>query len=129
MRNRFTIIAFLLVCPFSFGQASVGFTWNQGASPGWATCPSSSQCLSGYTFYEITTGTPVPLASIPQTGTSFSISPPPSIGSHTYQVAQDGIDSTGKPVQSLNNPGVVIWCSKVFYATGTGRKCVQKKAW
>src|ERR1700722_15399059 len=123
MKHLFASIALLSACPLSFGQHGVNFSWQPGPSPGWAVCPSTSNCLSGFTFYEITTGTPVSLAVVPQTTTNFDITPPPTIGSHTYQVVQDAIDSTGAPVQSVNNPGVVIWCYKVNPPTPE-RKCV-----
>jgi hypothetical protein len=101
------------------------FTWSQPASSGWQACSSGPYCLTGYVLYEISTGTPVAVATAPEGSLSLTITPQPSIGSHSYELAQTGLDQNGVPVQSTRNTGVVINCRK----NGTGRLCVMGKHW
>jgi hypothetical protein len=125
MPSRFVIIALLAVSQVSLAQKSITFSWQPGISQGWQPCTSGNYCLTGFTLSEITTGIPVTIANIPQTTLTYNMSPLPSRGSHSYQLAQNGIDGTGTAVQSQGNPGVVINCTKFWW----GRTCSVGKHW
>lgn len=114
----------LLVAAPAFAQKGVKFSWTPGANPGWTVCASGNYCLTGYTLYETTSGALVAIASIPQADSSYVLSPLPSAGTHTYELAQDGI-SGGAPVQSTGNPGAVVNCKKHV----TWRSCSVGKVW
>jgi hypothetical protein len=119
------LLGILLFSPVSLAQKAIQFTWDPGANPGWTSCTSGTHCLTGYTFYETTTGTPVVLASVPQNTTSYTLSTLPSKGFHTYTVAQNGLNGSGATVQSKGNPGIVINCWKTLW----GRTCKPGKSW
>lgn len=93
-------------------------------SPGWNDCASGSYCLTGFTLYETTSGSPTPVAVLPQVATTYVMGYP-SAGSHTYEVVQDATNGVGSPIQSTGNHGFVLNCVKV----SGGRKCVLKKQW
>ena len=118
-------IAFILSAP-ALAQRSINFSWAPGVNDGWAACTSGPACLTGFTLYEITTGTPVNIGTVPQSTTSMVLSPLPSVGSHSYELVQNG-SVNGSPVQSSGNPGLVINCRK--NAENTGRICVEGKHW
>ena len=106
-------------------QKSILFTWIPGVNQGWTPCSSGHYCLTGFTLYEISTGTPVAVAQIPQTATTYTMSPLPSKGSHSYELVQTGTNGTGAAVQSLKNPGLVVNCRKA----GLWRTCSIGKSW
>jgi hypothetical protein len=117
-------LLFALSLP-AFAQHGVTFTWAAGMTPGWTSCTTGSYCLNGFAFYETTSGSPVQLAAVPQTTTSFFLTPLPSKGTHIYTVVQNGLGPSGAPVQSTGNPGIVVNCKK----NGSGRRCVPGKSW
>lgn len=88
-------------------------------------CSTGNYCLTGFTLYEITTGIPVVIVQIPQTTTTYKMTPLPSKGSHSYEVVQNGLNGAGTPIQSLSNPGLVINCVKA----GLWRTCHVGKSW
>lgn len=108
----------------AIAQKAVHVSMAPGINPGWANCTSGTNCLTGFILFETTSGTPVQIASIPQTATTYTMGYP-SAGSHTYELVQGGLNGAGEVVQSEGNPGWVLNCTKV---TG-GRKCVLKKQW
>ena len=120
-----SILIGLLLGRTALAQRSIAFSWNQGTNPGWTACPAGRYCLTGYTFYETTSGIPVALATVSQSSPFFTMIPLPSRGLHIYSVAQNGINGSGAPTQSTGNPGVVVSCWKV----GTGRNCKIGKIW
>jgi hypothetical protein len=119
------LLGIILIAPACLAQKSLHFSWTPGSNPGWTECTSGPYCLTGYTLYETTNGTPVVVASIAQTDASVSISPLPSKGSHTYELVQNGTNEASVPVQSTGNPGIVINCWK----SGSGRTCKSGKSW
>src|ERR1700689_1566614 len=125
MRRLLLLIALALTSSAALAQRSVQFTWAPGSNPGWTPCTSGTYCLTGFTLYEITTGTPVLMAHTLQTTTTYTLTPLPSKGSHSYELVQDGIDGAGAAVQSSGNPGLVINCKKA----GLWRSCSIGKSW
>lgn len=113
-----------LLTPAAQAQKSIHVAWTAGLSPGWADCSTGDGCLTGYTVYETTSGVPVQIASLPQATPSYDL-PSPSVGVHTYAVAQNGINGKGVAVQSTANPGWVVSCWKTSY----GRACKVGKVW
>jgi hypothetical protein len=118
------LLAVLLLSGSAWAQKTVTLTWTPGSNPGW-NCVNNVYCLTGFTLYEQTSGAPVAVANAPQTSTSLSFTPPPAVGPHVYDLVQNGINGSGKPVQSADNPSIVITCWKNSY----GRMCSVGKAW
>ena len=113
----------VLLSPVALAQKAIQFQWSAGPSPGWTTCTSGSYCLTGYSLYETTSGSPVLMAVVPQTATSY-VAPLPSVGYHLYQVTQNGLVA-GNTVHSAGNHTVSVNCTRV----SGWRKCVPGKSW
>lgn len=103
------LLAALLVVA---GQKAIQFSWTAGNSPGWT--------LVGYTLYDGATT----IATFPQSTTSYDL-PFPSVGTHTYTLAQNAKSGSGAAVQSRGNPGATVTCQRI----PGGRKCFVKKVW
>jgi hypothetical protein len=92
---------FLFAVP-AFAQSSVVFTWGNG-NPSIADCSATvtSSCLVGYTLTD-TTFSPgsVISSAILATALTYTESPLPSVGSHTYSLVATGKDQSGNPVSS-----------------------------
>ena len=123
--GKILITVLMLSTSVGWGQKTILFSWTPGSNPGWTACSSGNWCLTGFTLYEITTGIPVAVAQIPQTSTTYTMSPIPSNGSHSYELVQTGTNGNGSAVQSLNNPGLVVNCRKA----GLWRTCSIGKHW
>ena len=95
MRSLLLSIVISLLAVAAPAQKSIAFTWTPGNNPGWVSCSTGTYCLTGYTFYEMTSGIPVAVAAVPETNTSLSLSILPSIGIHVYHLVQNGLDGTG----------------------------------
>jgi hypothetical protein len=120
-----SILIGLLLGRTALAQRSMAFSWSPGQNPGWTACLFGPHCLTGYTFYETTSGTPFTIATITQDKTSYTMMPIPSVGTHIYSVVQNGTDGNSKPTQSTTNPGIVINCWRV----GLWRTCKPGKSW
>jgi hypothetical protein len=105
------------------GERYIQFNWTQGVNPGWTSCTTGKFCLTGYTLYETTSGTPVALVTVNQHHTSYNIGIP-APGQHTYQLVQNGLNGSGQAVQSSNNPTAVVSCT---HPKGSGRQCTVLK--
>jgi hypothetical protein len=121
---KWLVLVLVLSGP-AFAQKKLEFKWTPTPSPGWTVCSTGTYCLTGFTVYETTTGTPVPVVSAPQTSTTAILSTLPPSGYHSYEVAQNGLNSVGAPVKSLSNPGVVVNCTR----NGPSRMCRTTKSW
>lgn len=83
---------------------SVNFTWNGNGNPNLPACSASvtSACLTTFTLSDITNASaPVVVSSaIASTATTYSLTPLPAVGSHTYSLIISGKDQSGGAISS-----------------------------
>lgn len=104
MRSKITICLMILMAMAAFGQSTVQFTWTGTGNPNVPACSSTvkTACLSGYTLTDVTTAaSPVVISStIAETALTYSESPLPSVGSHTWNLVVNGFDQSGNAISS-----------------------------
>lgn len=122
-----TLLALIFLAPACLAQKTLQLTFTPAVNPGWVACAAGTYCLTGYTLYEMTSGAPVAVAAVPETNTSLSLLPLPSIGVHVYHLVQDGLDGTGSAVQSTGSPNIVVNCWENQEKNGRG--CAVGVSW
>ena len=95
----------LLLLPLgAHAQSAVQFNWTGDGNTGMPACPATTpkSCVSGYTLTDITVATaPVVLSSaIAETALTYTESPLPSVGSHTWSLVVNGYDQSGNAISS-----------------------------
>lgn len=104
--RKLLAILILALSPFaSFAQTgSVNFTWSGNGNPNLPACSGTvtNTCLTTFTIADITTAsTPVVISSaIASTATSYTLTPLPTVGSHTYSLIISGKDQSGNSISS-----------------------------
>jgi hypothetical protein len=98
----------LLVSAFLFlslqSRAQVVFTWSGTGNPSLSACSDTvkTSCISGFTLTDITTSSaPVVISSaIAESATTYTLSPLPAVGSHTWSLVVNGFDQSGNAIAS-----------------------------
>ncbi len=102
--NRWFWLLFTLLFPIGALSQSVQFSWTGNGNTTLAACSPTvtTFCLVGYQLSDITTPTaPVIISSTIALGaTSYSLTPLPSIGSHTWGLYVLGKDQAGNAIIS-----------------------------
>lgn len=99
------ILSLLFLASSAFAQTTgIIFNWTGNGNAGVPTCSSTvtSSCLTTFTLTDTTTTTsPVVLSSaILPSALTYTLSPLPPTGTHTYSLMINGLDSSGLPVSS-----------------------------
>lgn len=96
-------LVFLLLALPAQAQSKVVLSWVSGntGSSALPTCPATSpaSCVSGFTITMDGTQIAGPSALGP-TATTFTQTPLPAVGSHTYSLVENGFDASGKAITS-----------------------------
>ena len=101
-----TLLFVLLSVASAFGQANqsgVIFTWTGTGNPALPSCSSTvtASCLTGYTLTDTTGSTPVVISStIPANALTYTETPLPSVGAHTWSLVVNGKDQSGNSISS-----------------------------
>jgi hypothetical protein len=120
--KKLTICALLVLCSIasaqSFHQLTINWTNpNSLATNGWQPCaftatpPIATVCVQGFTLEDTTIGaSPVVLSPscsatvttncLSPASTSFVVTPLPAVGSHSYALVTNGLNSTGAALNS-----------------------------
>jgi hypothetical protein len=101
-------LCWLLLLTFypGFAQTSLVFNWHPNPSnfANWPPCSKARKkmCQTGYSLSDITVASaPVLIdAAIAQESTTYTVTPLPSAGPHTFSLVVNARNSSGKPVQS-----------------------------
>lgn len=104
MQRLFLMLLFT-VFP-AYAQTSIVFTWGTNPSDGdrWLPCSKSvkKMCRAGYTLTDVTaTSAPIVItSSIPKDSYTYSLTPLPSPGLHTYNIVVNAKGAVGKALYS-----------------------------
>jgi hypothetical protein len=81
---------------------SITFTWTGDGNPTWPACSTTvtTSCLTDFTLSDITNAPVVISSTIPESVLTYTLSPLPAVGSHTYSLFISGKDQSGNAVSS-----------------------------
>src|SRR6201996_8357020 len=102
--KQFLMLATLAIGIPAFGQSKIVFTWTSGnvGSIALPACSSTvtTSCVTGYTLTMDSTTTVAGPSSIGPTLTTFTQTPLPAVGSHSYSLVMNGFDAVGNAIVS-----------------------------
>jgi hypothetical protein len=127
--KRILQLGILFATMMAFGaavaQTSIVFTWTNGntGSTALPVCPATSPkaCASGFTLSMDGTQIAGP-SSIGPTVTTYTQTPLPAVGSHSYSIVMNGFDATGAAIQSTAATATVNVPAPVVIPPPTGLK-------
>lgn len=97
------VLALLLFSSSAFAQSpGIVFTWSSNGNPGVPACSTTvtTSCLTTFTITDTTSAPVVISSTIPSTVLTYTLTPEPAPGAHTYSLALSGKDQTGKAISS-----------------------------
>lgn len=121
--------AFFLASVPAYSQTKVLLTWTNGNTGASAlpACPASNptSCVSGFTLTMDGTQVAGP-STLGPTAVTFTQTPLPAVGNHTYTLCANGFDAFGAAITSSTVTATVNIAAPVTLAPPSGFKAVAQ---